>query len=256
MENKEERLSEIINTFIFKELEQSAEFASGKLLDIGCGRLPYFSLFYNSIDEYIGIDLNVSKDDNKAIKFVASADKIPLKDSTINTVLCTEVIEHVCCPSSVFKEINRVLQVNGALILTTPQTYWLHKDPTDFYRFTKDSLDFLANKYGFEIIYIKNFGGIVTFSADFLSKILRIFLFEFCNSIRKTVFKNFFKDMLEYKILHSLVILPQKIYLYLYFFIDKRKDRFILKKIIQVLDNWNELFTLGHILVARKIKDC
>ena len=45
---------------------------------------------------------------------------LPFEDNYFDSVLMTEVLEHVASPESVFQEISRVLKPGGTLYLTTP----------------------------------------------------------------------------------------------------------------------------------------
>lgn len=51
---------------------------------------------------------------------LASGIYIPLKDNSIDIVMCLDVVEHICENNVLFKEINRILKRNGTLIFTTP----------------------------------------------------------------------------------------------------------------------------------------
>ena len=47
-------------------------------------------------------------------------DKIPLENNAVDYVLCQEGIEHFSDQYMAFKEFNRILKINGSLIITTP----------------------------------------------------------------------------------------------------------------------------------------
>ena len=49
-----------------------------------------------------------------------SADALPFEDGSFDTVLCTQVIEHVRTPNAVIAECARVLRPGGVLIVTAP----------------------------------------------------------------------------------------------------------------------------------------
>ena len=51
-------------------------------------------------------------------------------------------------------EAARVLKAGGVLLLTTPQTWGLHLEPHDFYRYTRYGLRYLAEKSGLEVIEV------------------------------------------------------------------------------------------------------
>jgi hypothetical protein len=46
------------------------------------------------------------------------------------------------------------------LILTAPQTWGLHEEPRDYYRFTSYGLRYLAEVNGFQVEYIEPRGGL------------------------------------------------------------------------------------------------
>lgn len=50
----------------------------------------------------------------------ASATELPLENSSVDVVLCLDLIEHVKEDDKVIKEISRVLKEGGKIILTTP----------------------------------------------------------------------------------------------------------------------------------------
>lgn len=143
----------IIKDIIWDDVVEASQYARGRLLDVGCGTKPYLSIFAEIIDEYVGID---NKSDSADIKkdFL----KITLKEKSFHTVLCTQVIEHVSHPELLLKKIYEVLNKGGYVILTAPFVGSLHEEPTDFYRFTKYSLENLFEETGFKVVYIKEEG--------------------------------------------------------------------------------------------------
>ncbi|NMX21365.1 hypothetical protein C5S30_02785 [ANME-1 cluster archaeon GoMg4] len=143
---------------ILTSLINAREYAGCKLLDMGCGNKPYESIFSDVADKEIGIDLPISKSANKLEKqadVYGSVLKLPFKSHSFDTVLSTQVLEHVPEPKRMLKEAYRVLKKDGYLILTAPMTWGLHEIPDDYYRYTKYGLKYLAGSVGFEIVYIK-----------------------------------------------------------------------------------------------------
>lgn len=104
-------------------------------LDVGCASgymLSEIAKVYPEA-EYVGVDIY-----DKAIEHarktypninfkVASADKLPFKDSSFDLILFYETIEHVERPEQCLKEIRRVLKKNGTLILTMDSGNWLFR---------------------------------------------------------------------------------------------------------------------------------
>ena len=54
---------------------------------------------------------------------------IPLKDNSFDTILCTEVLEHLPDPNKAINELTRLLKSGGKLILTAPFASLVHFAP-------------------------------------------------------------------------------------------------------------------------------
>ncbi len=106
--------------------------ARGTLLDVGCGEKP-FEGHAPRVERWIGLDA----DSNSRADVHGTVFAIPLPDASVDTVLCTQVLEHVDDPARALAEMARVLRPGGALILTVPQYWPLHEEPYDFFRYTE-----------------------------------------------------------------------------------------------------------------------
>jgi glycosyltransferase involved in cell wall biosynthesis len=102
------------------------ELRKGIILDIGCGRNPFF-LTSIKFQKKIGIDKNINlslqtKELTLLIADFEKEQKIPLADASIQTVTMLAVIEHLepTAIPGILKEIHRVLAPDGIFILTTP----------------------------------------------------------------------------------------------------------------------------------------
>jgi SAM-dependent methyltransferase len=135
----------------------SATYARGLLLDVGCGGRPHESIFRPYVDRYIGVDTPASTLSRFDVAAVAS--HLPFPDQTFDTILCTEVLEHLSDPAICIQEMARVLRQGGHLILTTPQIWHLHEEPYDFFRFTRYGLTHLCSGAGLEVVEIRSHGG-------------------------------------------------------------------------------------------------
>lgn len=97
-----------------------------KILDLGCGTgesLDYFKKKNPDI-EWIGLDIakspEVGKRTRKDIKFYNfDGINIPFKNNYFDLIFCKQVLEHVQEPSSLLKEICRVLKPEGFFIGST-----------------------------------------------------------------------------------------------------------------------------------------
>jgi SAM-dependent methyltransferase len=123
----------------------------GKTLDVGCGIKPYEKHFNST--EYIGIDLQTTLHRlHNNINVYYDGKTIPLKDEQFDSAVTNQVLEHVFYPDLFLSEINRILKVNGYLLITAPFVWDEHEQPNDYARYTSFGLKHLLNKNGFEII--------------------------------------------------------------------------------------------------------
>jgi ubiquinone/menaquinone biosynthesis C-methylase UbiE len=144
-------------------------FSNGLLLDIGCGEKPYQNLTKGIVKKHVGLDHPGSIHNQQHVDIIATAYETGLASNSIDTVLCTVVLEHIERPQDAVNEMFRVLKPGGYVILSTPLFWHLHEEPRDFYRYTKYGLEYLFTTAGFEIVEIKPLSGfVVTFSQELI----------------------------------------------------------------------------------------
>lgn len=130
-------------------LRRHAPALQGKVLDVGCGTKPYRDLFPDS--DYVGIEVNrVSKYGSARHPDVYfDGRNFPIADGSVDSVLCSQVLEHVFEPAQFLGEIHRVLRPGGRLLLTVPFVWDEHEQPFDYGRYTSFGLEYLMSKAGF-----------------------------------------------------------------------------------------------------------
>ncbi len=146
---------------LLKSMKYSSKFSKGTVIDIGCGKKPYETYFKTGSENYYGIDYpdySISQKFNMDI--CADIQRLPIKNSIADTIICNQVLEHVPDTDILFFEINRVLNKDGVLILTVPFFWGLHEEPRDYYRFTKYGLANYCMKYGLSVIEIRKLSGL------------------------------------------------------------------------------------------------
>lgn len=153
----------VVRKAIFQALQLSLPYFQGKLLDVGCGKMPYkeFVLQHSGVKEYIGIDLETAKTYDAVIKpdVYWKGDILPFEPATFDTLMLTEVLEHCPDPVAVLKESRRVMNPTGNLFFTVPFLWPLHEVPHDAYRYTPFTLQRLFEKAGFSSVTIQSSGG-------------------------------------------------------------------------------------------------
>jgi SAM-dependent methyltransferase len=147
-----------------RAMREAAPYASGALLDVGCGDKPYEAIFAPYVSRYVGIELEdtyaSSANARKArADVVYSGERLPFGDGEFDTVLCNQVAEHVPAPAALFRELARVLRRAGRLIVTVPFSFRIHSEPTDYHRFTHYALGRYADSNGLKVELLKPRGG-------------------------------------------------------------------------------------------------
>lgn len=131
-----------------------------KVLDVGAGRLFYRDIIKNYSNNYKGMDFEKTHED---IDYIGTTSKIPLENNSVDVIFCSQVLEHVPDPSESFKEFNRILKARGTAIITVPFLSYLHNEPYDFFRYTRHSLSKMSIDNGFEVLELKEIGGLLSF---------------------------------------------------------------------------------------------
>ena len=152
-----------IRVKIFNFIKSSLSLFSGKILDVGCGKMPYkkYILENSKVTEYIGLDIDDALIYDKKIKpdYTWDGTRMPFENNTFESAIGTEVLEHCPNPEIILKEIYRVLKPGGVFLFTVPFLWNLHEVPHDEYRYTPFSLERHLKNSGFRDVTIKATGG-------------------------------------------------------------------------------------------------
>ena len=142
----------IVRRGLLKGIELlSEDLNGGRLLDFGCGSLPYRHFF--NVDEYIGLDIKESGHNhkNEQIDVFYDGKTIPFESEYFDHVFSSEVFEHLFNLDQLLTEINRVTKLNGTLLITLPFVWDEHEIPYDFARYTSFGITHLLENHGFKI---------------------------------------------------------------------------------------------------------
>lgn len=140
--------------------DAAARYARGRMIDVGGGRKPWQPIFAAYVSEHVCVD-HVEKEGVRGptVDVVATAYDVPLPRSEAQTVLLTEVLEHLERPADAVAECFRLLEPGGHIIATTP-LFWPVHDARDFYRYTPSGLRYLFETAGFEVVELRPLGGL------------------------------------------------------------------------------------------------
>ena len=94
-----------------------------RALDIGCGLGVMLEKLSQISEEVVGLDIVNNTKTTKLILFDLNLGKLPFKDELFDLIVCTEVLEHLCYPHQVLKEISRILIVDEYFVVGLPNSY-------------------------------------------------------------------------------------------------------------------------------------
>lgn len=152
--------------------ENLPRFAKGKLLDLGCGFVPLYEFYKNSVTENICVDWENSLHKNEILDVTCDISKpLPFSDNEFDSILSTAVLEHIYEPIGLIKECNRILKTGGNLILSSNFSYWEHEAPNDYLRHTQYFFKKAAEENGFKIKVLEPIGDGMCVISDILEKI-------------------------------------------------------------------------------------
>ncbi len=137
---------------LYNNVKDLSVHLSGEVVDVGCGRKPYRSLF--KVGKYIGVDIENPGHDHSQedIDVFYDGKSLPFENASFDHALCNQVLEHVFHPDEFLKEIHRVLRPEGRLLLTVPFAWDEHEQPYDYARYSSFGLKDLLQRNGFEIL--------------------------------------------------------------------------------------------------------
>jgi len=141
-----------------KHLEELRDHMTGRVLEVGNGRRRRRGRFRPpDTESWTFADIDQARDPH----IVTNIEQLPWPDMSFDSVVCLETLEYVDDPLRALKEISRVLDGAGVLVLSVP---FLHRcdGPHDYWRCTKPGLQEVLRRAGFrvEIVFAQG-GGLV-----------------------------------------------------------------------------------------------
>jgi SAM-dependent methyltransferase len=134
--------------------------ARGHLLDLGAGQAPLYGVYRDLVDSVTCVDWSGSPHPSRYVDhFFDLNDRFPLPDASYDTVLLTNVLEHIHSPEVLWSEIARVLRPGGRLLMGAPFLYWIHEAPHDYARYTEHMLRRFCDRHGLEVLELSATGG-------------------------------------------------------------------------------------------------
>lgn len=135
---------------------------TGRVLDLGCGNQPYRP-HLTAVSQYVGLDYPPVQSGLQLKvrpEIYGDARVLPFADESFDSVLCSQVLEHVDRPEVVVQEMARVLKSGGWGIISVPFFYNAHMEPHDYFRFSPYGIADLVGRNGLTVRYLRGQGGI------------------------------------------------------------------------------------------------
>jgi SAM-dependent methyltransferase len=168
---------------------QLSELPNGnKLLDAGCGSQQYrkhcdhlnykaqdFGQYTNDTAPGLTSGMGGEKGYQYGkLDYIGDIWAIDEENGTFDSILCTEVFEHIPFPNETVREFSRLLKPGGKLILTVPSNCLRHMDPYFFYSgFSNNYLSKILGDSDFRIEQIDAVGDYYSWLAVELARSIR-----------------------------------------------------------------------------------
>jgi SAM-dependent methyltransferase len=145
--------------------------AHGRLGDLGCGAAPLYELYEPHVASAVWIDWPNSLHQNRALDAACDLNVgVPVRDAAFDTIVVSDVLEHLRRPEIAWAELLRTLAPGGTILGNAPFLYWVHEAPYDFHRYTEHALRAAVEAAGGRIESLEAIGGSADVFADFVGK--------------------------------------------------------------------------------------
>ena len=114
-------------------LENFGSYASGTLLDVGCGTKPFYDVLRGQTNKYIGVDIPSRIDRpnqgerERHIDIYGDCLNLPVKSCSLDTVFSSFVVEHIFEYDKFIAEVHRVLKKEAYFIMISPLISVIHE---------------------------------------------------------------------------------------------------------------------------------
>ncbi|MFQ5460397.1 MAG: methyltransferase domain-containing protein [Anaerolineae bacterium] len=145
--------------------------ARGRLLDLGCGKVPLYGVYRDLVEDCFCVDWDSTSHPSRHVDLTTDLNRgLPLPDGAFDTVLATDVFEHIATPRTLWADAARVLAPGGKLLVGVPFLYWIHEQPHDYFRYTEFALRRFCDQAGLEIVALDPYAGAAEVVADIVAK--------------------------------------------------------------------------------------
>lgn len=145
-----------------------------RLIDLGCGDVPLYEAYRDLATEIVCVDWEHTQHAGAFVdRRCDLSQPLPFTNAAFDTIILSDVLEHVPEPAVLWREMSRILAPRGKLIMNVPFYYCVHEAPHDYYRFTEFALRRAAELAGLEVVLLEAAGGSPEILADITAKHLQ-----------------------------------------------------------------------------------
>jgi len=163
-----------------------------RLLNLGAG-------FRSSPTGFLAVD----REEYPEVDLRADLTTLPLRDGTVDGILCEMVLEHVPDALGVIREFHRVLKPGGRLYVAVPFLWPYHASPHDYWRWTASGVERAFGR--FEKIAAGVSGGPTTTLVNVLHEWLAMVLSVNIDALYRLVYLALMPVLFPFKLLDVVV---------------------------------------------------
>lgn len=164
--------ADIVAGFYDRNLRQ---FAAGRLLDLGCGKVPLYEAYRDLTTDNVCVDWANTLHKNPYLDHELDlTEPLPFESGSFDTVILSDVLEHIPVPELLWGEMARVLAPGGRVIMNVPFLYQLHEQPNDYYRYTEFALRRFVDVSGLRLVKLEPTGGAPEVLIDIVAKVILV----------------------------------------------------------------------------------
>lgn len=136
---------------------------------MACGEVPLYGIYRERVASTTCIDWTPSPYLDEVVDL---RQPLPFGEAEFDTVLATDVLEHMPYPDQLFGEMRRVLRPGGVLIVGVPFLYWIHSAPHDHHRYTEYRLRLFCEDHDLTVEVCRPYGAGLDVLGDVVGKAL------------------------------------------------------------------------------------
>jgi len=142
-------------------------FARGHLADFGCGKVPFYGLYRDLVEQVTCIDWPSTLHESEHVDIFADLNqRTEIPDASFDTIISSSVLEHIWKHDVFWDEMARTITPGGHIVLSVPFIYWLHEEPYDYFRWTRHALAKACDERRLTVVHLAPYGGGIDVVVD------------------------------------------------------------------------------------------